>query len=150
MKLKIKDLFIGFEFKIEREVDIPHQLLFDRIIQELEKLDYKVVEELPVKILFKERSDDQLVSTYYLWDRVNSGNFEITKAGEKQSLKFLFSVSISGPILMIFALAGMFFAINYMVFAFALIFCVLNTQRAIDIKNKMHEIFNGIIQKEMN
>ena len=53
MKLIIKDLFIGLEFKIEREVDLPHQVLFDRITQELEALDYKVVEEAHEKILLK-------------------------------------------------------------------------------------------------
>ncbi|WP_029278080.1 hypothetical protein [Pedobacter borealis] len=64
MKLIIKDLFIGLEFKIEREVDLPHQILFDRITRELEALDYEVVEGTHEKVLFKERSNDQLVSTY--------------------------------------------------------------------------------------
>jgi len=27
MKLKVKDLFIGLEFKIEQEVEIPEELL---------------------------------------------------------------------------------------------------------------------------
>lgn len=150
MKLIIKDLFIGLEFKIEREVDLPHQVLFDRITQELEALDYEVVEGAHEKILFKERSNDQLVSTYYFWDRVNSGSFEIIETSKRQSLKFLFSVSIFGPILMIFAMVGMFLGINYMIFPFALIFCVLNTQRAIDTKNKMHEIFNDVTRQEIN
>ena len=41
MKLIIKDLFIGLEFKIEREVDIPQELLLKRINPELSKLDYE-------------------------------------------------------------------------------------------------------------
>jgi hypothetical protein len=116
----------------------------------LEALNYEVVEGAHEKILFKERSNDQLVSTYYFWDRVNNGSFKIIKANKKQSLKFLFSVSIFGPILMIFAMTGMFFAINYMIFPFALIFCVLNTQKSIDIKNKMYEIFNDVTRQEIN
>jgi hypothetical protein len=151
MKLKIKDLFIGLEFKIEQEVEIPEEILINRIIQELRKLDYEVVDRTEKKISFGERwHGGPYITKQSDWDRVNKGSFEITSASEKQSLKFLFSVPISGPILGIFAMVGMFFAINYMVFPFVLIFCVLNTQRAIDIKNKMHEIFNGIIQKEMN
>lgn len=144
MKLKIKDLFIGLEFKIEQEVDLSHQILFDRITRELEALDYEVVKWAHEKILFKERSNDQLVSTYYFWDRVDSGSFEIIKANKRQSLKFLFSVSVSGAILMIFAMVGMFFALNYMFFPLALIFSVLNIQKSIDTKNKMHEIFNNV------
>lgn len=144
MKLKIKDLFIGLEFKIEQEVDLSHQILFDRITRELEALDYEVVKGAHEKILFKERSNDQLVSTYYFWDRVDSGSFEIIKANKRQSLKFLFSVSVSGAILMIFAMVGMFFALNYMFFPLALIFSVLNIQKSIDTKNKMHEIFNNV------
>jgi hypothetical protein len=150
MKLKIKDLFIGLEFKIEREVDIPKELLFDRIARELETLDYEVVEGPAEKILFKERSNDQLVSTYYFWDRVDSGSFEIIEANKRQSLRFMFSVSISGPILAISAIVGMFFAIDYMIFPFALIFGVLNTQKSIDTRNKMHEIFNNVTRQEIN
>lgn len=31
MKLKVKDLFIGLEFKIEQEVDLPAEILLARI-----------------------------------------------------------------------------------------------------------------------
>ncbi|WP_431292489.1 hypothetical protein [Pedobacter sp. P26] len=49
MKLKIRDLFIGLEFKIEREVEIPEEILIKRIIQELRKLDYEVVDRTEKK-----------------------------------------------------------------------------------------------------
>ena len=42
----IKHLFIGLEFKIEREVDLPQELLLKRIGQELRKLDYEIISNL--------------------------------------------------------------------------------------------------------
>jgi hypothetical protein len=41
MKLIIKDLFIGLEFKIEREVDLLHEPPLIRIDHESRKLDYE-------------------------------------------------------------------------------------------------------------
>lgn len=38
MKLIIKDLFIGLEFRIEQEVDLPPELLLSRIIHKFRKL----------------------------------------------------------------------------------------------------------------
>jgi len=42
----------------------------------------------------------------------------------------------------------MSFAIGYMGFPFALIFIVLSGQKGIDIRNKMHEIFNAVVTQE--
>ncbi|CAH0164014.1 hypothetical protein SRABI27_00855 [Pedobacter sp. Bi27] len=41
MKLTVKDLFIGLEFKIEREVDLPHQPPLIHIAHESRKSDYE-------------------------------------------------------------------------------------------------------------
>jgi len=41
MKLKVKELFIGLEFKIEREVDLPHEPPLIRIDHESRKSGYE-------------------------------------------------------------------------------------------------------------
>lgn len=41
MKLKVKYLFIGLEFKIEQEVDLHQERLLSRVTYELRKLDYE-------------------------------------------------------------------------------------------------------------
>lgn len=55
MKLKVKELFIGLEFKIEREVDIPGEVLLERIAKELKKQDYLILDRSIQKILFEQR-----------------------------------------------------------------------------------------------
>ena len=144
MKLKVKELFIGLEFKIEREVDIPGEVLLERIAKELKKQDYLILDRSIQKILFEQRYLHEKVTMFYLWDKVRNGSFEIVENNSHQILKFLFSVSISGIILSILTLIGMCWMMGYMAFPFALIFTVLTTQRVIDIKNKTNEIFNNI------
>jgi len=151
MKLKIRDLFIGLEFKIEREVEIPEEILIKRIIQELRKLDYEVVDRTEKKILFGERwHGGPYITKQSDWDRVNNGSFEIIGASEKQSLKFQFSVSIFGIMLGILMLVGLSFVAHYFILPFVLCFVVLNIQRAIDLKNKIHQIFNAVTRPEVN
>lgn len=147
MKLKIKAFFIGLEFKIEREVDIPVEILQDRIISELKKLDYNILDSLPNKTIFKDHKyDGRKASAFETWERANGGSFEIIENNHHQSLKFLFSVSIAEPLFAIIVLALMCFLIGYMVFPFALVITVLNIQRGIDVKNKMQQIFNAVVQ----
>lgn len=54
MKLKIKDLFIGLEFKIKQEVDLPQELLLKRIREELGKLDYEIIKQSADMIRFED------------------------------------------------------------------------------------------------
>ncbi|WP_293311953.1 hypothetical protein [Pedobacter sp. UBA5917] len=147
MKLKIKAFFIGLEFKIEREVDAPLEILQHRITGELKKLDYSILGRLPNKTIFKDyKYAGRKASPFETWERINSGSFEIIENNHHQSLKFLFSVSIAGPLFAIIVLALMCFLIGYMVFPFALVVVVLNIQRGIDVKNKMQRIFNAVVQ----
>ena len=151
MKLKIKDLFIGLEFKIEQEVDLPQELLLKRISEELRKLDYEIIKQSADVIRFED-GWNHVHNTYigYHWHRIDKGSFEVLKANGQQNLKFLFSVSIYGVILAVLAIFGMGWATGYEVFPFALIFLVLSTVRGMGIKNKMYEIFNAVTQPEVN
>jgi len=151
MKLKIKDLFIGLEFKIEQEVDLPQELLLKRISEELRKLDYEIIKQSADVIRFED-GWNHVHNTYigYHWHRIDNGSFEVLKTNGKQNLKFLFSVSIYGVILAVLVIFGMGWATGYEVFPFALIFLVLSTVRGMGIKNKMCEIFNAVTQPEVN
>ena len=151
MKLKIKDLFIGLEFKIEQEVDLPQELLLKRISEELRKLDYEIIKQSADVIRFED-GWNHVHNTYigYHWHRIDNGSFEVLKTNGKQNLKFLFSVSIYGVILAVLVIFGMGWAAGYEVFPFALIFLVLGTVRGMGIKNKMYEIFNAVTQPEVN
>ena len=151
MKLKVKELFIGLEFKIEREVDLPQELLLKRISEELRKLDYKIIKQSADVIRFEDGWNN-VHNTYigYHWHRIENGSFEVLKTNGQQNLKFLFSVSIYGVILAVLAIFGMGWATGYEVFPFALIFLVLSTVRGMGIKNKMYEIFNAVTRPEVN
>lgn len=151
MKLKIKDLFIGLEFKIKQEVDLPQELLLKRIREELGKLDYEIIKQSADMIRFEDGWNN-VHHTYigYHWHRIDNGSFEVLNINGEQSLKFLFSVSIYGVILAVLAIFGMGWVVGYEVFPFALIFLVLSTVRGMGIKNKMYEIFNTVTQPEVN
>lgn len=151
MKLIIKDLFIGLEFKIKQEVDLPQELLLKRIREELGKLDYEIIKQSADMIRFEDGWNN-VHHTYigYHWHRIDNGSFEVLNINGEQSLKFLFSVSIYGVILAVLAIFGMGWVVGYEVFPFALIFLVLSTVRGMGIKNKMYEIFNTVTQPEVN
>jgi len=151
MKIKIEGFFIGLEFKIEREVDIPRKILPDLITTELKKLDYSILDKLSNKTIFKDyKYANRKATVFETWERINGGSFEIIENNNHQSLKFLFSVSIAGPLFAIFAIILLSFAIGYMIFPFALVVAVLNIQRGIDLRNKMNQIFNNVAQQEIN
>ena len=137
MKLKAKELFIGLEFKIEREVDLPQELLLKRISEELRKLDYEIIKQSADVIRFEDGWNN-VHNTYigYHWHRIENGSFEVLKTNGQQNLKFLFSVSIYGVILAVLVIFGVGWAAGYEVFPFALIFLVLSTVRGMGIKNK--------------
>ncbi|MGM9477341.1 hypothetical protein ACS5PU_12955 [Pedobacter sp. GSP4] len=149
MKLKIKELFIGLEFKIERDVDIQDDVLLKRIIWQLEHENYEVVKKSADSIFFEETHGQIVLNTHY-WDRVNGGSLEIIRTGEKRKIRLLFSVSIFGIVfltvfIVLIAVTGV-----YLFFAMILLFAILSIQSWIDKRNKMHELLDAITHKNQN